>query len=182
MRAMLISSTFLFWACASAPPIVNVGPTDLSILAAVVADPYLIDAPRMTNAPLLVGTTDLLAVSTATLAPTTEFEQVGAAEIVHASQALIESLLSRNREKRSSLTDLPLPQGWELVESASDVQPRDGTRRIVTVSLPGIVGDKAIVAVARDYNSSCCPQGYALLLQMIAGRWVVVAHGGEWIT
>ena len=117
---------------------------------------------------------------TAAISFRTVLTQVNGAEL-EISDELAKSLFDRNHS-HVDLGELTLPPGWSVVRDNDDAKDAE-VRRIVRLSLPGVSADgsEALVAVERDYNRSCCPEGYAVLLQYRDGAWVVKAHGAQWI-
>lgn len=154
---------------------------DQAIILAVLNDPYLLSVGDLAGKPLLRKRTQITPAESGTIHPGMTLKKQDQTELVTISPELVTSMSGRNRA-RADLRTLPLPAGWQILLGQTDPRAPE-MRRIVTISLPGISADgsQALVCVERTYNLPCCPQGYAVLLEREGERWVVVAHGAEWV-
>jgi hypothetical protein len=154
---------------------------DQEIILAVLNDPSLLSAGDLAGKPLLRKRTNITPAGSGTIYPGMDLKKQNQTEVVTISPDLATSISERNRA-RADLRSLSLPAGWEILLEQTDPRAPE-MRRIVTVSLPGLSADgsQALVCVERAYNLPCCPQGYAVLLERQGERWVIVAHGAEWV-
>lgn len=154
---------------------------DQAIILAVLNDPYLLSAGDLAGKPLLRKRTQITPAGSGTIYPGMDLKKQDLTGLVPISPELTSSIGERNHA-RADLRALSLPAGWQILLEQTDPRAPE-MRRIVTVSLPGLSADRshALVCVERTYNLPCCPQGYTVLLERQGDRWVVVAHGAEWV-
>ena len=164
-----------------APPVLPAA--DLEIIATVLQDPSLFDAPGMGEHPAVADRTyfSLELFSLSERLPTA-LELCGFSgrdrECSHVPASTVASLVDGNRHEWTLPSSLPLP----LVHVCADL-PKE-VARIVLLSRPGMSedGNSAIVAVERMYpQPNFGPDGFLVYLERANGAWRVVQHGGLWI-